>query len=54
MLYNLLYLPLQKQPMQLTAIVHGCKNHNFQMKNCDIFLIFAQNKNCEYTSEPPL
>ena len=26
-----------------TAIFHGCKNVNFQMKNCDIFLIFAQN-----------
>ena len=33
--------------MQYTAIFHGCKNDNFQMKNCDIFLIFAQNINCE-------
>ena len=38
-------------PMQYTAIFHGCKNVNFQMKNSDIFLIFAQNigptiKNC--------
>ena len=24
-----------------TAIFHGCKNENFQMKNCDIFLIFS-------------
>ena len=30
-------------PMLYTAIFHGCKNGNFQMKNCDIFLIFAQN-----------
>ena len=25
-----------------TAMFHGCKNINFHMKNCDIFLIFAQ------------
>ena len=30
-------------PMQYTAIFHGCKNINFQMKNCDMCLIFAQN-----------
>ena len=40
-------------PMQYTAISHGCKNDNFQMKNCDIFLIFAQNIDCGYTLEPP-
>ena len=27
--------------VQYTAIFHGCKNDNFQMKNVDIFLIFA-------------
>ena len=27
-----------------TAIFHGCKNDNFLMKNCDKFLIFAQNR----------
>ena len=26
-------------PMQYNAIFHGCKNDNFQMKNCNIFLI---------------
>ena len=31
------------RPMQYTAIFHGCKNDNSQMKNYDIFLIFAQN-----------
>ena len=36
-----------------TAISHGCKNDNFQMKNCDIFLIFAQNIDCGYTLDPP-
>ena len=39
--------------MQYTAIFHGYKNGNFQLKNCDIFLIFAQNIYRGYTSEPP-
>ena len=39
--------------VQYTAIFHGCKNDNFQMKCFDIFLIFAQNKDCGYTLEPP-
>ena len=39
-------------PMQYLAIFHGCKNDNFQMKNCDIFLIFVQNIDCGYTLEP--
>ena len=30
-------------PMQYTAIFQDCKNDNFQMKNCDIFLSFAKN-----------
>ena len=33
-------------PMQYTAIFHGCKNDNFQMKFFNIFLIFAQNIDC--------
>ena len=40
-------------PMQYTALFHGCKNVNFQMKNHNIFLIFAQNIDCGYTLEPP-
>ena len=40
-------------PMQYTAKFHGCKNGHFHMKNCDIFLIFAQNIDCGYTLEPP-
>ena len=36
-------------PTQYTVIFHSCKNGNFQMKNCDIFLIFAQNIECGYT-----
>ena len=39
--------------MQYTAVFHGCKNVNFQMKNYNIFLIFAQNIDCGYTLEPP-
>ena len=39
--------------VQYTAIFHGCKNGNFHMKKCEIFLIFAQNIDCGYTLEPP-
>ena len=42
----------ENMPMQYLAIFHGCKNNNFQMKNCDSFLIFAQNIDCGYTLEP--
>ena len=40
-------------PMIFTAIFLSCKNDNFQMKNCDIFLIFAQNIDLGYKLEPP-
>ena len=40
--------------MQYTAIFHGYKNDNFQMKMFDTFLILAQNIDCGYTLEPPL
>ena len=36
-------------PMQYTAIFHGCKNGNFQMRNGGIFLTFALNMDCGYT-----
>ena len=39
--------------VQNSAIFHGYKNDYFQMKNCYIFLIFAQNIDCGYTLEPP-
>ena len=39
--------------MQCTAIFHGCKNGNFQMKKCDIFHIFAQNIDRGYMLEQP-
>ena len=39
--------------VQYTAIFHGCKKPIFQMKRCDIVLIFAQNTDCGYKLEPP-
>ena len=36
-------------PMQYAVIFHGCKNDYFQMKICDMFLIFAQNIDLGYT-----
>ena len=35
-------------PMLYTAIFHVCKNDNFPIKKCYIFLIFAQKIDCEY------
>ena len=28
----------ENTPIQYTSIFHGCKNHNFQKKNCDFLL----------------
>ena len=39
--------------MQYTKFFKVVKNENFQNKNFDIFLIFAQNIDCGYTLEPP-
>ena len=39
--------------MQYTEIFLALKIENFQLKNSDIFLIFAQNIDCGYTLEPP-
>ena len=52
----LLYLsfPLRNQAYVIyTAIFHGCKNDNFQLKICVYFHIFAQNIDYGYTLEPP-
>ena len=38
----------ENMPMQYLGIFHGCNNDYFHMKNCDIFLIFAQNIDCGY------
>ena len=43
----------ENMPMKYTAIFHGCKKDNFQMKKFDVFHIFAQNIDCGYTLEPP-
>ena len=40
-------------PIRYYAILHGCKNDNFKMKNLDFFLIYAQNIDCGYMLEPP-
>ena len=40
-------------PMQYTEIFCALKIGNFQLKNFDIFLIFAQNIDFGYTLEPP-
>ena len=36
----------ENAPLQVTAIFHGHKNDNFQMKNCDTFANFS--KRCQY------
>ena len=50
---SILGVHYENMPMQYTAIFHGCKLDNFQMKKCHIFLIFAQNIDFGYTLEPP-
>ena len=39
--------------MQYTEIFLALKLENFQLKNSDIFFIFAENIDCGYTLEPP-
>ena len=47
-------LHYENTPMQYPAILHGCKNNNFQLKLFDFIHIFAQNIYCGYTFlEPP-
>ena len=45
---------ITKTCLCITAIFHGCKADNFQMKKCDICLIFAHNIYRGYTLEPVL
>ena len=40
-------------PCNIQRFLKLWKNENFQLKNFDIFLIFAQNIDCGYTLEPP-
>ena len=44
----------RNMPCNNAAISKSAKNDNFQMKNCDIFLIFAQNIDRRYTLEAVL
>ena len=50
---TLAFFHYENLPMLYSAIFHGCKKDNFQMKNYDVFLNFAQNIDCGYTLEPP-
>ena len=43
----------QTYPCNILQYFTAEKNDNFQVKNCDIFLIYAQNIDCGYTLEPP-
>ena len=44
---------MQTHPCNILQFFHGCKNDNFLMKNCDVFLIFAQNIDRWYMLELP-
>ena len=48
--YNLHY---ENLPMQYTETFSAVKVENFHQEYFDIFLIFAQNRDCGYTLEPP-
>ena len=44
---------LRKHAHTIYSNVSRCKNDNFQMKICDIVLIFAVNVDRGHTLEPP-
>ena len=46
-------MPLRKLAHAIYRDILALKIENFQLKNFDIFLIFAQNIDCRYTLEPP-
>ena len=46
------WLHYENSPMQYTETFLAWKIENFQLKNFDIFLIFAQNIDCGYILEP--
>ena len=50
---NIFYIHYENMSMQYSAIFHSRKNDDFQIKNYDIFLTFAQNIDCGYTLELP-
>ena len=38
--FGIMFTDYDNTPMQYSAIFHGRKNGNFQMKNCDILFLF--------------
>ena len=42
----------ENTPIQIHCKFYRQKYENIKMKNCDIFLIFAQNIDCGYSLEP--
>ena len=42
---------MRKHAHEYTAVFHGCKNNNFQIKMGDLILICAQNIDCGYMLE---
>ena len=51
--FGVLEIPLRKHAHAINRVFLALKIENFQLKNFDIFLIFAQNIDCVYTLEPP-
>ena len=43
----------ENTPVQIYWKFYNQKRENFQIKTSDIFHIYALNKNCEYSLEPP-
>ena len=43
----------ENMPVQICSKFYHQNNENFQIKNSDIFHIFAQNIDCGYSLEPP-
>ena len=43
----------ENMPIQICSKFYHQKNENFQIKNSDIFHIFAPNIDCGYSLEPP-
>ena len=46
-------VPYRKLAHVINKVFLSFKNENFQLKNFDIFLIFAENIDFGYTLEPP-
>ena len=52
--HNIGFKITQTCPCNILRHFTAEKNDNFQVKNCDIFLIIAQNIDCGYTLEPTI